>query len=1016
MFRIRSMKMNFFALGIAVCNFITLNSLHAQQSTFQQAPFSLPWPMAALGELTAYVPSQNSIYVFGGYADPLGVMDTILRVDLALETVTILDTHLPIPSDLALAVAFNADDGKVYLFHRKDVYRFDPVDETVSLVANDFLPEIVHDYSIAKYVPSENAIYIFGNRGSAGGNYTLKYVPSTNSVESLGNVMEPSNNTSPAVAYGPSNGAVYLFGGNFSCCAFDLIQRFEPSSEAFLTISTTLPVVTGGACAATVPQQNAIYIVGGYNNSQGMRNVYRFDCGNETLQEASNLPVPLNSHGVEYATLQNRLYVLGGSTGNPGGYGPATNAIYYLSLNAPVFTEVGGALGVNDNSGALGIAWGDYNSDGYPDLYVVNQGGRSNRLYHNDGGVTFADIAGVKGINDMNGGRCAAWGDFDNDGDLDLYLSNNDASGTDPHNRLFRNDGNIFVDVAPQMGVDDPAQGNAAIWGDYDKDGDIDLYLVNVDAPNRLFRNDGSEFTDVAPTMGVDDGGPGPDAHWLDFDNDADLDLYVSNDGQQPSKLYRNDCTQFTDVAPAMGIDHLGYPHDVDWGDYDNDGDQDLYISDGWNIGQNRLYRNDGTQFTDVAPDLGISGNGSSTAVSWGDYDNDGDLDLFVGGGGATSNHLYRNDGSAFADVAQNMKMELPTDDVHGAGWGDFDRDGDLDLYAGVGGPSSSSNRLFKNEGGNNNWLIIKTVGTVSNREGIGAKIKVTAGAIVQYREVNSGGGFSHNSLDTEIGLALASNIDEIEVRWPSGSVQTLTNVSVNQYLTIVEPETPLTVSIDVKPGSAINAINPNSRGNIPVAILTTCTSQGEALDFDATTVDPLSVEFGPTGATESHGRGHIEDVDGDGDLDLVLHFRTQQTGIQCGDIEVSLVGETFSGQAIAGTDSIRTTGCRMAKAVAENQMDVPDGFALDQNYPNPFNPETEILFQLPAANQVLVKIFNTLGEEILTLVDQQLEAGYHNVHWNGKDEHGNPVSSGLYLYQIRAGSFIQTRKMSLLR
>jgi hypothetical protein len=218
-----------------------------------------------------------------------------------------------------------------------------------------------------------------------------------------------------------------------------------------------------------------------------------------------------------------------------------------------------------------------------------------------------------------------------------------------------------------------------------------------------------------------------------------------------------------------------------------------------------------------------------------------------------------------------------------------------------------------------------------------------------------------------------------------------------------------LQVQMDIIPGSDPNSINPKSRGIIPVAILTTPS-------FEATTVDPMSVAFGPDGATESHGKGHIEDADNDGDMDMVLHFKTQDTGIQCGDTEASLTGQTFEGQAIAGSDAIQTDGCGSAKAMAGVEAGIPEDYGLLQNYPNPFNPETEIRFQLPEAGQVMVKIFNINGEEIRTLLNGQYEAGYHRVRWDGKDKNGNAVASGVYLYELRAGSFSQVRKMSLLR
>jgi hypothetical protein len=216
-----------------------------------------------------------------------------------------------------------------------------------------------------------------------------------------------------------------------------------------------------------------------------------------------------------------------------------------------------------------------------------------------------------------------------------------------------------------------------------------------------------------------------------------------------------------------------------------------------------------------------------------------------------------------------------------------------------------------------------------------------------------------------------------------------------------------LAVEIDIKPGSFPNSINPKSKGVIPVVILSTPT-------FNATTVDPLSVKFGLNNAVETHRRGHIEDVDHDGDLDMMLHFSTQEAGIQCGATQASLTGQTISGQAITGTDAIVTVGCGPGKDVAADEL--PFAFTLAQNYPNPFNPETEIRFELPEDAHVVLKIFNTLGQEVRALVDAQYEAGYHGVRWDGKDENGHTVSSGVYLYKLEAESFAQVKKMCLVR
>ncbi len=239
----------------------------------------------------------------------------------------------------------------------------------------------------------------------------------------------------------------------------------------------------------------------------------------------------------------------------------------------------------------------------------------------------------------------------------------------------------------------------------------------------------------------------------------------------------------------------------------------------------------------------------------------------------------------------------------------------------------------------------------------------------------------------------------------------------------VVEPGAPATrtaVEIDVKPGSDPNSINcTNNHGVIPVAILS-------SVDFDATTVDHTSVRFGKTGteASETHTNNktgepkrHEEDVDGDNDMDLVFHFRFGDTGLECGDEEAVLIGETFDGLAIEGRDAIDTVGGGANKSLAlQEEAEVPEEYALYQNYPNPFNPETEIRFQLPEASFVVLRIFNTLGQEIRRLKDAPYEAGYHSVRWDSKDRHGSAVSSGIYFYHIQAGPFSQTKKMVLIR
>ncbi len=324
----------------------------SQQLTFQQASFSLPSPMSDLGRMTAYVPSNDAIYVFGGVEDPVGgpnaFTNSILKFDLNQEQVLELSTPLPFTSQLhALAVDYRPKDQQVYIFHVRDVYRFDPeTEEAATLIGSDLLPESVGGMSIVKYIPTQDAFYIFGNRGSGGGNFTYRFDPDmdpvTDSVQRIENTMRPSNNTSPSAAYCPTRDVLYMFGGNFSSQSFDLIQRFDPSSNTFFTLPITLPVLTGGTTVEAVPEEDAVYIFGGYDNSRPLANAYKFDCTTETLEQLPdpwrNIRISVFRHslGVEYVPTERRIYVFGGSNSRGGGFGNATDAISYLQLlNTP---------------------------------------------------------------------------------------------------------------------------------------------------------------------------------------------------------------------------------------------------------------------------------------------------------------------------------------------------------------------------------------------------------------------------------------------------------------------------------------------------------------------------------------------------------------------------------------------------------------------------------------------------------------------------------------------------------
>jgi VCBS repeat protein/ASPIC/UnbV protein len=330
-------------------------------------------------------------------------------------------------------------------------------------------------------------------------------------------------------------------------------------------------------------------------------------------------------------------------------------------------------------------AWADYDGDGDLDLFV-GFNGAPNRLYRNDGG-TFRDIAATLGMADARATRAGAWGDFDGDGDPDLVVGF--APGPQSVLRLYRNDIGRFVDVTAEVGL---ARDSGAVrqlsWVDYDADGDLDLFVAFRDRPNALYRNDGGKFTDVATEVGLADRRRSVGAVWFDFDEDGDLDLYVANMDGDANALYRNDNGHFTDVAAELGVAWGGRaPNDSTNGtvrpcaaDVDGDGHLDIVTA---NYGRNGLFLNHGKgKFEDASAAWLIDIDSRYDTCALDDFDNDGRLDLYVNGTvtGGTSyrDYLFRNMGTHFEDVTPDNVKALQAD--HGVQWADFDRDGDVDL------------------------------------------------------------------------------------------------------------------------------------------------------------------------------------------------------------------------------------------------------------------------------------------------------------------------------------------------
>jgi hypothetical protein len=435
--------------------------------------------------------------------------------------------------------------------------------------------------------------------------------------------------------------------------------------------------------------------------------------------------------------------------------------------NPPALEEVQPELfGV---TGGQPAAWADYDNDDDLDLFVGFREGVANRLYRNEGGK-FTEVAASAGLADTADTRAAAWGDYDGDGNVDLYVGFTRRSKLE--NRLYRNDGKgRFTDVAKAMAVDAVGETRQPSWVDYDNDGDLDLFVAFRDAPNMLFRNDGERFVSVAAAMGLDDARRTVGAVWFDIDDDGDLDVFVANQNGDLNGLFRNDGTKFVDVAGALGMDAAGRAptsgsNGPSVADYDSDGDLDLFVA---SYGPNLLYRNDGKgRFTEVAASVGLAGGDLATPSRWGDYDNDGSPDLYVssyvGKPVNERDYVFRNERGRFVDVTPETILKRGA--THAVQWIDFDRDGDVDLSLANNNPAGA-NRLYRNMlPPDRAWTSVQVIVVDANGRATkpGAEVRLYAAGtrtLVGTALVDSGGGYcSQNVAPLHFGVPGGGAVD----------------------------------------------------------------------------------------------------------------------------------------------------------------------------------------------------------------------------------------------------------------
>ena len=517
------------------------------------------------------------------------------------------------------------------------------------------------------------------------------------------------------------------------------------------------------------------------------------------------------------------------------------------NLNLEKFSDISSEVGIIDINLSGGSIIDDFDNDGYFDIVTSTWNPDESLIfYHNKGNGIFAKLTLDANLDDQLGGLNINHADFNNDGLIDIFVMRGGWMRNNGQMRvsLLKNMGNnIFNDVTKESKLNFPSYPSQnSAWGDYDNDGDLDLYACNESEPDddfdttsfkypsQLFQNNGDEtFTDISGKANVKNFGYCKGSSWGDYDNDGDLDLYISNFASE-NRLYKNNGNgTFTDIAKDLKIQHPISSFTTWFWDYNNDGWLDIFVagygSDVKDVASSylgiehngtsmKLYKNDQSGgFIDITENANLNNIHLTMAANYGDFNNDGWLDIYLGTGYPsydviTPNIAYlNNQGNDFIDVTFELGLGQ-LHKGHGISFGDIDRDGDQDIFTQIGGfyPGDGFyNFLYKNHHKENNWISIKLQGSNSNSQGIGTRIKVitlTKNNTLEeiYSTVSSGGSFGASTFEQHIGIGSSKEIKEIHINWPASSkLQIFKNVPINRSILIEEDRQDYTIR-DIKP------------------------------------------------------------------------------------------------------------------------------------------------------------------------------------------------------------------------
>ena len=465
--------------------------------------------------------------------------------------------------------------------------------------------------------------------------------------------------------------------------------------------------------------------------------------------------------------------------------------IYLLLLSSFVygqnFQDRSIDLAINEGGVNRGVAIGDFDNNGFEDIYVSRKDG-PNSLFVNYGNFQFVESAEILGVADTGKTTGSLWIDFDNDGDLDLFCGNQFE-----HSKLYQNNEGSFIDVSLEYGIFENHNIQSVNAVDFDNDGDLDIYLAQFNSENILYRNEGDYFLNFIQPSGISNEEQSMGAVFFDYDNDGDQDLYQTLDGNRGNFLFRNDGGIFTDVTQESNTGYKGQGMGVDIADLDNNGYFDIYFS---NLHENILYLQNPNGTFDIQNDQTLQEKGMGWGTAIFDSNNNGLLDIYVAndshfqiGGESFCNKMIINQGnmqfshSPEVDDLQNMYAS------YGSAYADFNNDGRIDLF--VCNVGDDGNQIFENISESKNYVSIQLEGVESNRQAIGASVSIFAESQKWTKQLQAGSSYcSQNSSRLHFGLQDLGSIDSLQVRWPSGKLQTVIAPSINQINNIKESST----------------------------------------------------------------------------------------------------------------------------------------------------------------------------------------------------------------------------------